>query len=357
MKALVLREYNRLVLEELPEPVPGPGEVLVRVRACGICGSDVHGLDGSTGRRVPPLVMGHEAAGEIAALGTGVAGLEVGRRVTFDSTIYCGRCAFCRAGEINLCDHRQVLGVSCEEYRRDGAFAEYVAVPSRSIYPLPEGLSFERAALVEPLSVAVHAVDRLAPREGERAVVLGAGVIGLLALQVLKARGCGRVIAVDLDRGRLELARELGADQTFAPEKGTDVAAELVRLSGGAGLDLAVEAVGLPATVETAVNCLRKGGTGGAGGQFFSQGGAAVAADCRAGAVAAGLLRLGRGVPGVPAADRRGKNPGGPPDFGHRSLERGRSLVRPPLSRRAGTAQGLPAAVRPARFSPVNLCR
>ena len=133
------------------------------MRACGICGSDVHGMDGSTGRRIPPLIMGHEAAGEIAEVGAGVSGWKPGDRVTFDSTIYCGRCWHCLRGEVNLCDERRVLGVSCAEYRRDGAFAEFVAVPERILYRLPDDLSFEQAAMVEAVSVAVHAVAAHAP--------------------------------------------------------------------------------------------------------------------------------------------------------------------------------------------------
>src|SRR3984957_2410688 len=129
MNALLLTEYMKLELAPMREPEIGPDDVLVRVRACGICGSDVHGLDGSTGRRIPPLVMGHEAAGEVVRVGSNVRDLEPGERVTFDSTIYCGRCAYCTRGDINLCDNRQVLGVSPGEYRRHGAFAEYVAVP------------------------------------------------------------------------------------------------------------------------------------------------------------------------------------------------------------------------------------
>src|SRR3569832_1042278 len=126
MKSLLLEEYGKLAVADLPMPEPGQNEVLVRVRACGICGSDVHGFDGSTGRRIPPLVMGHEAAGEVASVGANVTDLRTGDRVTFDSTIYCGQCYHCSRGEINLCDNRQVLGVSPGEYRRHGAFAEYV---------------------------------------------------------------------------------------------------------------------------------------------------------------------------------------------------------------------------------------
>src|SRR6267378_6336105 len=152
MKALLLTQYKQLELAELPEPKPGPGEVLVRVAACGICGSDVHGYDGTSGRRIPPIVMGHEAAGIVAAVGSDVSGFVVGDRVTFDSTVYCGVCAFCRKGEMNLCDNRQVVGVSCGDYRRAGAFAEYVAVPQRIAYHLPEALEFKEAAMLEAVS-------------------------------------------------------------------------------------------------------------------------------------------------------------------------------------------------------------
>src|ERR1700690_45272 len=142
MKALLLSNYNCLEIVDCPVPKPGTGEVLVRVAACGICGSDIHGYDGSSGRRIPPIVMGHEAAGTIAALGSGVANLAENERVTFDSTISCGTCTYCRRGEINLCNNRQVLGVSCNDYRRDGAFAEFVLVPSRIVYRLPPSISF-----------------------------------------------------------------------------------------------------------------------------------------------------------------------------------------------------------------------
>src|SRR3982074_3245740 len=131
MKALLLSEYKHLAVAEMPAPTPGAGEVLIRVAACGICGSDVHGYDGSSGRRIPPIVMGHEAAGRVAAIGSGVIGLSEGDRGTFDSTIYWGECPYCARGEVNLCDRRQVMGVSCADYRCAGAFAEYVIVPAR----------------------------------------------------------------------------------------------------------------------------------------------------------------------------------------------------------------------------------
>ncbi|MBN1418271.1 MAG: alcohol dehydrogenase catalytic domain-containing protein, partial [Planctomycetes bacterium] len=137
MRALVLTAYNRLEVLDVPRPGVGAEDVLVAVKACGICGSDVRGMDGSTGRRRPPIVMGHEASGVIAEVGPGVRGWQAGDRVTFDSTISCGACGFCRAGKINLCEARRVLGVSCEDYRQPGAFAEFVAVPERILYRLP----------------------------------------------------------------------------------------------------------------------------------------------------------------------------------------------------------------------------
>src|SRR5215510_3758974 len=150
MKALVLKEYKKFSYEDVPEPQPAADEVLVAVKACGICGSDVHGMDGSTGRRRPPIIMGHEASGVIASVGKEVTNWKAGDRVTFDSTIYCGQCGYCLRGEVNLCDKRRVLGVSCEDYRQHGAFAQFVTVPQHVLYRMPEPLPFEHAALVEP---------------------------------------------------------------------------------------------------------------------------------------------------------------------------------------------------------------
>jgi len=149
MKALVLEAYNKLVYrEDYPEPrLRAPDDVIVRIRASAICGSDVHGMDGSTGRRIPPIVMGHEAAGEIVETGSAVRLFKAGDRVTFDSTEYCGTCFHCRRGEVNLCDNRMVLGVSCADYRRDGSFAEYLAVPERILYAMPAALDFAAASL------------------------------------------------------------------------------------------------------------------------------------------------------------------------------------------------------------------
>jgi L-iditol 2-dehydrogenase len=149
MNALLLSEYKHLELATLPVPVPEPADVLVQVAACGICGSDVHGYDGSTGRRIPPIVMGHEAAGTIVAVGSEVVNFKPGDRVTFDSTVYCGKCEYCLKGDVNLCNQRQVIGVSCKEFRRPGAFAEFLTVPERIAYRLPDSFSFPQAAMLE----------------------------------------------------------------------------------------------------------------------------------------------------------------------------------------------------------------
>jgi len=260
VKALLLTAPSRLELVDAPDPQPAEGEVLVRVRACGICGSDIHGWDGSTGRRRPPLIMGHEASGEIAAVGPKVTAWKAGDRVTFDSTIYCGECAPCRAGRVNLCENRRVLGVAPVEYSQDGAFAEFAAMPARILYRLPDGLSFPHAAMVEPVSIAIHAVQRVKVAPTDTAVVVGSGMIGLFVVQALRWAGAKRIIAIDLEAKRLDLARELGATDTIQSDQ-ADVAAEVARLTGGNGADLAFEVVGISPTLQLALACLRKGGS------------------------------------------------------------------------------------------------
>lgn len=259
MQALVLTDKKQFELQSLPTPTPGPDEVLIAVRACGICGSDVHGMDGSTGRRRPPIVMGHEAAGVIAGLGANVTGWRTGDRVTFDSTISCGHCPHCRRGEVNLCDHRRVLGVSCEEYRQAGAFADYVVVPARILYRLPDALSFEEAALIEPFTIAFHAVRRHPVRLNDSALIIGCGMIGLALLQTTRLAGFGRIVAVDTAADRLRQAKELGADDIVNSAEG-DALATLLRLTEGRGFDHAFEAVGIAPTVDLAVRAARKGG-------------------------------------------------------------------------------------------------
>jgi L-iditol 2-dehydrogenase len=260
MNALVLSEYRQFKLEDLPIPVCGPSEVRVQVAACGICGSDVHGYDGSSGRRIPPIVMGHEAAGIVAAVGPEVRSVSPGDRVTFDSTVYCTKCEFCLRGEVNLCEDRQVVGVSCGDYRRAGAFAEYITVPEYIVYRLPASLSFTDAAMLEAVSVALHAVKLSGVKRGDTALVVGAGMIGLLVLQAAIEAGCSRVFVADVDGTRLKLAAWLGAEQTLNAS-GAELIGEVLHLTGGRGVDVAYEAVGREETVAAAIDCVRKGAT------------------------------------------------------------------------------------------------
>ncbi|MGA2481121.1 MAG: galactitol-1-phosphate 5-dehydrogenase [Spirochaetia bacterium] len=259
MKALVLEEYLKFAYRDVDDPTIGADEVLIEVKACGICGSDVHGVDGSTGRRIPPIIMGHEASGIIRERGKGVTEWARDERVTFDSTIYCGVCWHCRRGEINLCDNRRVLGVSCPEYRRHGAFAQYVVVPKHILYRIPPEVDFIHAAMVEPLSIAMHAVSLARPCIGETAAVIGAGTIGILIIQALRAAGCKAVIAVDTDAGKLAGARRAGADVALAPTA-AEFAETIRSHTEGRGVDVALEAVGVTASVRTTVEVLRKGG-------------------------------------------------------------------------------------------------
>ena len=258
MKALVMHAYKRLDFEEVPMPGICSDEVLVRVQACSVCGSDVHGFDGSTGRRRPPVIMGHEASGVIEACGSDVKGYKAGDRVTFDSTIYCGTCDKCRAGLVNLCRSRQVLGVSCKEYNRSGCFAEYVNIPQHILYRLPDNVTYVQAAMVEPLSVAYHAATRTPIGKGDVVAVVGVGTIGLLTLQVVRALGAKQVIAVDIDDRKLRTARENGA---FACVNSSDAqAAERIREAAGGGVDIAIDATGIEATVNLCIQSVKTGG-------------------------------------------------------------------------------------------------
>jgi L-iditol 2-dehydrogenase len=259
MKALVLEEYNKLVYKEVPMPVPAPGEVLIAVKAAGICGSDVHGMDGSTGRRLPPLIMGHEAAGIIHSVGDSVSDWNPGDRVTFDSTIYRLDDWYTRKGFYNLSDNRMVLGVSCAEFKKDGAFAEFVTVPSHILYKLPDNVSFEHAAMVEPIAVALHALSLTDITLNDTVVVGGAGMIALFVIQLLKLSGCGKIIAFDIDQSRLDLAVKLGATHVFNAEK-VNVAEEVKKLTGERGADIGIEVVGISPVLKTVIESVRKGG-------------------------------------------------------------------------------------------------
>lgn len=259
MRSLTLVAYSELEMMESDSPAPGDNEVAIRVAACGICGSDVHGYDGSSGRRIPPITMGHEAAGVVDSVGAGVTRFRKGDRVTFDSTVFCGACSFCLKGDVNLCEHRQVVGVSCREYRRAGAFAELVVVPEHIVYKLPDNLSFPEAAMLEAVAVALHAVRLTEPRCGETALVIGAGMIGLLTAQAARALGFSRVLISDIDGSRLSMAGQLGFTETFLAS-GEELISRVMSATENLGTDAVFEAVGREETVRGSIDCVRKGG-------------------------------------------------------------------------------------------------
>lgn len=259
MKALVLEEYMSLVYKDVPNPEICNDEVLVQVKACGICGSDIHGMDGSTGRRIPPIIMGHEAAGVIKAVGMDVKDWTPGDRVTFDSTIYPLDDWYTLQGRYNLSDNRQVLGVSPGEYRRNGAFADYISVPQHILYRIPDNVSFEQAAMVEPVAVALHSIYMSGIQLGDTAVVVGVGMIGIFIVKLLKLSGI-KVIAIDLSTSKLEQAEKSGAD-IILNSKDENLGKKIKSICYGRGADFAFEAVGITDTLNTAISCVRKGGS------------------------------------------------------------------------------------------------
>jgi len=260
MKALVLEEYNRLVYKDVPDPVILPDEVLIRIKACGICGSDVHGLDGSTGRRIPPLIMGHEASGIIEATGSAVTKWKKGDRVTFDSTVYPLDDWFTREGKYNLSDNREVIGVSPGDYRRHGAFAELISVPQHILYKIPDSVTFEQAAMVEAAAVALHAVNISGVKAGDNCAVTGAGSIGIFVIKLLAISGAGRIIAIDNLPLKLKAAKDSGADNIFESLE-INLEEKIMALTNSRGADISFDAAGKSETVNIAVDIVRKGGT------------------------------------------------------------------------------------------------
>jgi len=259
MKALVHTAPLKFEYRDVPEPQFGDEEVLVRVKAVAICGSDIHGYTGATGRRIPPIIMGHEAGGIVEAIGRNVQNVAAGDRITFDSTVYCNQCPACRQGRVNLCANRKVLGVSTSTFHRDGAMAEHVVVPWWIIYRLPDAVSFEEAALIEPASVGLHAA-RITPVDINGVVaIVGAGQIGLFAMQGVRVKGAGKIVVLDVKEERLALARKLGADVTINPTS-ADVAAEMRRAIGRPEADATLEAVGTETTVTLALSLTKQGG-------------------------------------------------------------------------------------------------
>lgn len=252
MQAAVLEDKNRMSMQELPTPEPKPGQVLLKVRASSICGSDVHRY--LRGHKVVPLVLGHETAGEITALGEGVDSTLLGRRAAVIPLVPCFQCEQCAAGRYSACPRYSFIGS-----RQNGGYAEFVEIPARNALLLPESVPFEAAALIEPSSVARHILDLGQFEPGQAVVVLGAGSIGLMAVQWLRILGAGQILVSDISAVNRQAALDLGALAAFDP-RASDVVQE-VRARTGSGADLVLETAGAPQTLQMAVPLARPGGS------------------------------------------------------------------------------------------------
>ena len=260
LKAAVVKAVRKIQVEDVPDPVPGDGEVLVQVKAVGICGSDVHGIaEQGLRRRQPGLIPGHEAAGVVASVGNGDERWHVGDRVCINPQINCGTCETCLRGLPHLCERMRVIGSSMREFRH-GAMCEYVAIAGRQLYTLPPEVSFEEGSMLDPVGNAFHVMNRASPTAGDTIVVIGCGTIGLTIIQLARHMGSGRVIGIDVVAGKRALAEQLGADITLDPAA-TDIEQEILTLTGQRGADIVIEAVGLSATYHLAARIAKRRGT------------------------------------------------------------------------------------------------
>lgn len=253
MRAVVISSPGNVRVESVADPTPRPGEMLVRVGACGICGTDLHLLDGDSPLTHYPIIPGHEFAGEIVALGSEVAAagesaITIGSRVAVEPNLFCGYCEPCRTGHENLCLNYHAIGVTT-----GGAIAQYVSVPWKKVYQLPDSISLREGSLIEPISCAVHGMHRLQPKSGDTVLIVGAGTMGLLLLQLVVRGGASRVAMVDVNTKRLASAEALGARRTY-----TDIRHALKDES--MGFDCVVDATGVASVVENAFMAVKRGG-------------------------------------------------------------------------------------------------
>jgi len=256
MRAAIIDAPGNVRVGSLPDPTPKPDELVIRVGACGICGTDLHIVDGDSPLACYPVVPGHEFAGEVVAVGRNVPlgigtrdmKVPVGTRVAVDPSLFCGYCDFCRTGHGNLCLNWEAIGVTV-----DGAFAEYVRVPAANAYVLPENISFREAALIEPISCAVHGMHRLNPQSGDTFLIVGAGTMGLILLQLALRGGASKVAVVDLNMQRLELAKKLGA---------SDVQIDIYKVleNEPLGFDCVIDVTGVARAIEGAFAAVKRGG-------------------------------------------------------------------------------------------------
>jgi L-iditol 2-dehydrogenase len=257
MKALVHTKVLEMEYTEMPKPTLDKDSVIIKIKSVGICGSDIHGYTGGSGRRIPPLVMGHEASGQIVEVNSN-SKYKVGQKVTFDSTIHCGDCEYCNKGLVNLCSYRRVLGVSCNEYTQDGAMAEYISLPERIVYSLDDNIDLDDAALIEPASVAYHSISLAEIKTNDNVLVIGAGVIGLIIIQALRIKGCNNIIVADKNEKRLEISKYYGA-KTVINTIEKDATYELINNYNDT-IDVVFEAVGISETIGIGIEAVKKKG-------------------------------------------------------------------------------------------------
>ncbi len=256
MRAVIIDAPGSIRVDSVADPTPRTGELLIRVEACGICGTDLHIIDGDSPLARYPIIPGHEFAGEVVALGrdivqrngNGEANITVGSRVAIEPNLYCGHCDFCRTGHENLCLNYAALGVTT-----NGAIAQYVAVPMAKAYVLPDAVSLREAALIEPVSCAVHGMHCLNPRSGDTFLIVGAGTMGLVLLQLALRGGASRVVMADVNAQRLARAEQLGATRIY-----TDIKRALA--DEPLGFNCVIDATGVPAVIENAFMTVKRGG-------------------------------------------------------------------------------------------------
>lgn len=252
MRAVIIDAPASSRVGNMPDPTPRSDELLIRVEACGICGTDLHIIDGESPLAKYPIVPGHEFAGEVVAVGSDVlqkgTNITVGSRVAIDPNLYCGYCDFCRTGHENLCIYYSALGVTV-----NGAIAQYVSVPFTAAYTLPDTIAWREAALIEPVSCAVHGMHSLQSRSGDTFLIVGAGTMGLLLLQLARSGGASRVVMVDVNAQRLALAEQLGTNRTYST-------IQQALADEPSGFNCVIDATGVAAVIENAFTAVKRGG-------------------------------------------------------------------------------------------------